>query len=127
MVVYLGIVGSDRRWWKDGDERKVKELIRRIVRYWVRKYGDVMVVTGDCPYGGVDEWTVEVCKELGVKVRVVRSEGWGWKYWKVRNRRIAELVEALYCIDKKGREWSGGRWTMREAKRLGKWVKLIEV
>jgi len=126
-MIRIGIVGSDGRWWKNGDERRVKEIIRRIVRYYIRKYGEVEVVSGGCLLGGVDVWAEEVGRELGCKVTVFRARGRGWRWFKERNDKIARYVDVLYCIDKAGRRWSGGRYTLTKARELGKWVKLIEV
>ena len=41
-----------------------------------------------------------------------------------RNIKIVEYCDVLYCIDPAFRKWSGGRWTHREACRMGKEVHL---
>ena len=49
------------------------------------------------------------------------------KGYKTRNLEIANTCDVLYYIDPKGRKWSGGRFTMEAARKLGKEVHLVEI
>ena len=100
--------------------------------------------------GGVDVWAEIVADVLGIKkdIRYAPSMRWddergetsyqdhdGFRSmtiikdgFKSRNLRIAQDCDVLYCIDPAWRKWSGGRYTMNEAKKLGKevYLELIE-
>ncbi len=108
---------------------------------------EVILVSGGCPKGGVDIWAEIVADVLGILKEIHYPEvnqwedeirvGVGdivWDYeekikkgYKSRNIEIAESCDILYCINPKGRDWSGGRWTLSEAKRRGKETHLVEI
>jgi len=97
--------------------------------------------------GGVDVWAEIVADALGVKKDIKYAETFNWedehgetsyededgfrsitiykKGFKTRNLEIARECDVLYCIDPAWRDWSGGRWTMRESEKLGKEVHLV--
>jgi len=61
-----------------------------------------------------------ICPKCGIPM-YIRARG-----YKYRNTLMAKEGEELYSIDPKG-VWSGGRWTIRHAKKLGKIVHQIEI
>ena len=121
-----------------GDEK----VIRLLLEMLKRKYGDeLMILVGDCV--GVDEMVYKCCKELGIKVGVVKV----WNNWvklcyrcdendvvevvgkgierlrdrlRMRSKRLVELVRELggvmigYRVDGKG-----SRLVMRLCKEMG--------
>lgn len=94
--------------------------------------------------GGVDVWAEIVADVLGIKKDIKYAQVMQWKSvvvpfgideapaglsfeggFKERNDEIARGCDVCYCIDPAWRDWSGGRYTMNEAKKLGKETHLI--
>ena len=112
-------------------------------------YNDLIMVSGGCPHSGIDIWAEIVADILGVQKEIYLPEVNQWedeivhfgyqglvhmgyeslnrKGYKSRNIQIAEACDVLYCIDPKGRKWSGGRFTMEAARKLSKEVHLVEI
>lgn len=126
--------------------------VRRFKKLW---NGQIKLISGGCPKGGVDIWAeiIAVIHRILKKIFHPKINQWndrcdyfencpckndkictanldnscGFKRtgYKSRNIQIAEECDVLYCIDPKNRKWSGGRWTMNYAKKLGKEVHLV--
>ena len=115
----IAIVGASESHWKEGDKEKVKETIRGLL-----KKGDILV-SGGCPFGGVDIWAEEVADELGIEKEIFLPKTRDWDGYRARNIQITEECDMLYDIEPKGRVRSGAMWTMNYAKVFGKDVKQI--
>jgi len=124
--IRVAFVGSEERKWSEEQKRRAKRLIVDIVLSYVALGYDVVVVSGRCPRGGVDIWAEEIADQLGLSKQIYPPEKPRWYYYKKRNILIAENCDVLYDIEPKGKR-SGGTWTMRYAKRLGKPVFLVEI
>lgn len=146
----VAIVGSEEKYWTPEQRIKVIREIKHIFNdeavSITRDYRSLVLVSGGCPKGGVDIWAEIVADVLGIEKDIKSpeidqwndfnqkasgGEGWGRpevhkKGYKTRNMEIAEACDVLYCIDAKGRRKSGGQWTMKRAKEMGKEVHLIE-
>lgn len=127
----LGIVGHEAAKFTKGGEAAARWHIRDLINH----YQPEEVVSGDCPLGGVDIWTEEEAKALGVPFRACspRQHSWEGEYgFKARNLDIAKS-DVVACVVVKdlpetyrGRRFdgcyhchdripahakSGGRWT----------------
>jgi len=118
-VKRIAIVGASGSHWKEGDKEKVKKTIRGLL-----KKGDILV-SGGCPFRGVDIWAEEVASEMRIEQAIFLPKTNNWSGYKARNIRIARECDMLYDIEPKGRVRSGGIWTMNYAKDIGKDVKQI--
>lgn len=124
---------------------KSEEYIKTVFWNPYNRCGDaITLISGGCPKGGVDIWAEIVADTLGINKDIKYPEVNQWedsveyddsrinppeykKGYKSRNIEMAEACDVLYCIDPKGRKWSGGRWTLTYAKKLGKETHLIEI
>ncbi len=95
--------------------------------------------------GGIDEWAEIIADSLGIPKDIKYPEinqfedvekptmlskiypdetchynTKKMKGYKSRNIEVAEMCDVLYCLDPKGRKWSGGMWAMNYAKNIGK-------
>lgn len=133
----VGIVGSERKKFTEKGRAKARRLIRSILS----EPGVEMVVSGGCHLGGIDKWAVEIGKEMGLTVRefLPATHSWASGY-KPRNLLIAKHSDVVHCITvdhlpkdfsgmrfdlcyhcgKKDHVKSGGCWTMRRAREMGK-------
>ena len=105
----------------------------------------IVMVSGGCPKGGVDEWAERIATELDVPRVIFEPEKEEWKYYKKRNIEIVEFVDILICIEPMWvqefgahRKYfvpeinafcrrSGGTWTLDRAKIEGKLTKVIVI
>jgi hypothetical protein len=153
-MVKVAIVGSELKYWTEKSETlAIMNIHNILVRHATShdfRDGDiwmpyeVTMVSGGCPKGGVDIWAEIIADELGIKKEIYRPEVNQWNDYmetypcappnvrwlsgyKSRNLQITKACDVLYCIDPKGRTRSGGRWTLEQAKKLGKETHLIEV
>lgn len=141
--IVLGIVGAEAKKflpdWELWARRRILESLKR--------YKPYLVVSGDCPLGGIDKWAIEEAKKVGIDTREFPPEHNSWEFFKARNVQIAEISDVVLCIAVrryhhryKGRRFkicyhcktddhvkSGGCWTMHYARRLGKEGELIIV
>lgn len=135
-------------------EFAIYDILRKEGAYLGPNWIDqIILVSGGCPNEGIDKlaekvataWKIE--KEIhnpGINqwedgigkepydyddhgVNIIKYRQVILKGYKSRNIDIANSCHVLYCIDPKGRNWSGGKYTMMVAKRLGKEVHLIEI
>lgn len=127
-VVKIAFVGSSEKWWMPYQRQEAIEFILKVLR----SYPKVEIVSGGCPYGGVDIWTESIGYALGIPVTIFNPKMRNWDGYKNRNIKIAEYCDILYCIEP---EWesdmgaskafiwrgmkarrSGGIWTMNYAR-----------
>ena len=131
----IGIVGSEQAKFTPETERTARALIRSLLRP-----GDV-VVSGECHLGGVDIFAREEAEalDLGFIARPPACHNWAYGY-KPRNEAIARLSDLVVCITVRtlppnytGMRFnycyhcetgthvkSGGCWTVKRAKQMGK-------
>ncbi len=142
----VAIVGSEEKRWSYTQAIKaaleIYEILDDYSTSWL--YKKITLVSGGCPRGGVDIWAEVVANKLGIEKKIYLPEVEQWEDevfhddsqinppeirigYKSRNIQIAEACDALYCIEPKDREWSGARWTLNYAKRLGKPTYLVEI
>ena len=131
----IGIGGSAQAKFTHDTEQAARLLIRSLLRA-----GDV-VVSGECHLGGVDYYARQEARALGLDFMPCPPATHRWEDgYKPRNRRIAELSELVICItvaalplhytgmrfdycyhcDTDQHVKSGGCWTVKQAKRMGK-------
>jgi hypothetical protein len=148
--IKIAIVGSESKYWSNEQVPKailkIHEILIEACESWLNK--KVTLVSGGCPKGGVDIWAEIIAKEMKLNMEIYKPEVEQWedhyepsvneyydikrrattvrkKGYKSRNMEIAEACDVLYCIDPANRNWSGARWTMQEAEKLGKYTHLV--
>lgn len=131
----IGIVGSEGA--KFSVETKL--LAQRHIALLLDEA--IEVVSGGCHLGGIDQWAAEIGRSAGLRVTefLPKSLRWSGGY-KERNIQIAEHADEVWCITVKelppdyvGMRFklcyhcgtsdhvkSGGCWTVKYAKSLGK-------
>lgn len=138
----IGIVGSEAAKFTPETEAKAKSAIRAIL------HPRDVVISGGCHLGGIDIWAAEIGREMRLPVKEYVPSKLKWEGgYKERNRQIARESDWLVCITLKtlpdsytGMRFklcyhcrsdthvkSGGCWTMKIAKSLGKRTMLIVI
>lgn len=101
--------------------------------------GDIVVISGGA--SGVDTCAEEVADGLGLKTKIFRPEVHEWEPpkgigFKARNLQIVEACDVMYCLPVATRDTkcyhcdenhqkSGGCFTLKYAKKIGKETHLI--
>jgi hypothetical protein len=133
--MYIGIVGHEAKKFTPATKQIALDIIRKLL-----KEGDTLV-SGGCHLGGIDIWAEEIADEMGLgkMIFLPKKRSWSGGY-KERNLRIAEICDILhnivvekypegyegmrfkYCYhcDTVTHIKSGGCWTAKNTKRLGK-------
>lgn len=131
----VGIVGSEGAKFTPESEKRARKLIRKEIR------GARLVVSGACHLGGIDIWAIEEARALGIPYKEYppKTRNWNGGY-KPRNIKIARASDRVVCITvrslPKGFQGmrfafcyhcntdrhvkSGGCWTTKYARKLGK-------
>lgn len=131
----IGIVGSE------GAKFTVETKLLAQRQIALLLHGATEVVSGGCHLGGIDQWAAEIGRSAGLRVTefIPKSLRWSGGY-KERNIQIAEYADVVRCITVKelppgysGMRFklcyhcgtdehvkSGGCWTVKYAKSLGK-------
>lgn len=133
MTYYLGIVGSDGTKFTPDTEREMNYRIREWLgnRIWTHDPAEVCVVSGACPKGGVDIWAIQIAKEFGCQTLEFPAKKQAWEGgYKQRNIQIAKVSNEVTCFtlrggycphcDRDAHIKSGGCWTTKYARKLGK-------
>lgn len=136
----IGIVGSEAIKFTKQTERAARAVINSLLR------DEDIVVSGHCPLGGIDIWAIEEAEKLGLKTIEYKPKIQRWNGgYKERNIKIAKASELVVCITlrrlpkkydgmrfdlcyhcgTKNHVKSGGCWTMKYAKNLGKQTRLV--
>ena len=131
----IGIVGSESAKFTAVTERVARGIIR------AHLMPNDEVVSGGCHLGGIDAWSIEEAIKLGLMTREFKPVTRSWRAgYKPRNERIARTSEMTICItvrklpdDYAGMRFplcyhcgtsdhvkSGGCWTVKVARALGK-------
>jgi hypothetical protein len=133
----LGIVGSEGAKFSDQARARCQEEIEFLL--WANQATGV--VSGGCHLGGVDLWAAEIGLRMGLEVQEFLPKERNWEGYKARNILIAENSDEVICLTVSSlppgfREggWerycyhcgtdehikSGGCWTTKHARKLGK-------
>lgn len=125
----IAIVGAEERKWNGYNIKDVKIQIAEILN----KNKDTVLVSGHCPFGGVDIWAEDYTYEHKIKSEIYRptNNRWTPNGYKERNIRIAESCDEIYVFspaDENGKPlWNGGIWTANYAQALGKKSHFINI
>lgn len=140
----LGIVGSEGAKFTDSTWAKARVILRELI-----SHPDVTkVVSGACHLGGIDVWAIEIAKELGKETQEFLPATQSWlDGYKPRNLQIAAASNWVICLTVaklppgyKGMRFdfcyhcktnthvkSGGCWTVKEARKMGKKGDIIVI
>jgi len=142
-MINIGIVGSEAAKFTSETEKIARDSIKTLIDRHDR------VVSGGCHLGGIDIWAREEATKQGIPFIEFLPKTRNWEGYKKRNIQIAETSNVVVCITVKelppgyrvrGFEKycyhcktdehikSGGCWTVKYAKGLGKnaFVAVIE-
>ena len=136
-MITVGIVGHEAAKFTAETEARARALIRKIL---ARTAAD-RVVSGACRLGGIDIWAIEEATAAGVPTQEFppASDDWATGF-KPRNIQIAEASDVVYSLVVRalpptytGRRFalcyhcgtadhvkSGGCWTVKHAKAIGR-------
>lgn len=141
----VGIVGAEAAKFTPLTEQDARWAIRR----WLRVASEV--ISGHSPLGGIDWWAIEEAELRGIPTREYPPAENTWEGgFKPRNLQIARESDIVVCIAVKalpetytGRRFprgcyhcgtpptdhvkSGGCWTVKEAKKLGKRAGVVVI
>lgn len=138
----VGIVGSEAAKFTIITEALAKRAILEILQ----KTEVTGLSSGACHLGGIDIWAEEICNILGKDKFIYPPQNFTWENgFKPRNIQIAEKSDIVYCItvDHLPKSYvgmrflqcyhcktnahvkSGGCWTAKYAKKLGKKAEWI--
>lgn len=133
----IGIVGAEKAKFTEKGRTRARRLIRGILS----EKGVSAVVSGACHLGGIDRWAVEMGWELGLLVVEFPPTTHSWTAgYKPRNMKIVKASDEVHCITvdrlpegfsgmrfdicyhcgSKDHVKSGGCWTMKKAREMGK-------
>ena len=139
MPIKVAFVGADSSKWDQKSETVVRLKVRNIMRYYMSAYPDAFIpISGHSPKGGVDIWTEEIAKELGLEMKIFAPKAFVWWVvergeeigYKKRNMLIAQECDVLFVFSPsiKGKVvWNGGLWTANYAENLGKKVHRVVI
>lgn len=137
--VVVGIVGVEAAKLAGDRASRARELVVGILKTEKATH----VCSGACHLGGIDSIAEEVCAELNLSPLIFKPKHLSWAGgYRDRNLQIAQVSDVVYCITVKtlpegfaGMKFeycyhcktgdhvkSGGCWTTKEAKALGKRV-----
>lgn len=88
---------------------------------------------------GVDSMAVDIAKRLGFRTHVRYPEKQEWRYFKIRNLKIAKECDEILCFTLETKEQgcyhhkhtekphlrTGGCWTLEKVREMGKPVEII--
>ena len=137
----LGIVGSEGKKFTAETEYMARAHIRNLLTNDITK-----VVSGGCHLGGIDIWAVEEAKDWGLEIEEFYPYTYQWTTgYKPRNIQIASASDKVVCITVatlpstySGMRFpkcyhcntdthvkSGGCWTVKYARGIGKQGEII--
>lgn len=140
-MIVMGIVGAEgAKFTQRGEWAAREEIVSAII-------GCDLVVSGACHLGGIDKWAIEEAKNLRIDTEECPPESLTWASYKKRNIVIACVSNYVLCItvDRLPPEFkgmthklcyhcgtdehvkSGGCWTVKYAKKIGKQGQVIRV
>lgn len=139
-----GIVGSEQAKFTSETENLAREVIKGMLT------ANDSVASGECHLGGIDIYAKEIALELGIPYKGYPPRKLQWEGgYKQRNMLIAKNSDIVVCITVKelpenytGMRFdrcyhclgnapehikSGGCWTMKYARQIGKLTRLIVI
>jgi hypothetical protein len=127
----------------DTEYAEIKRYCEKLINGLLEKYGEnLTIISGGAT--GVDDIAEKIAKRKGIKTKIFHPQVNRWYDagnkigFKSRNLMIATECDALICIPKRTQskscyhchaithEVTGGCWTAKIAKKLGKNVKIVE-
>ena len=133
---HIGIVGHEAAKFTPDTEAAAREIIRMLL-----ESPDAVVVSGHCHLGGIDIWAEEIADALGREKLIFPPKNLRWSGgYKERNILIAQNSHIVHCIvvatlpagydgmrfegcyhcNTPDHVKSGGCWTAKYARRLGR-------
>jgi len=106
------IVGSYK--WKDEDIKVAKKVIKLIFDV-IEKYNDVIIISGECPKGGVDIWAKEEAENREMEYQGFYPKGNSKMFYMQRNKKMALTCDALFRIASRASTTYGSGITMKWA------------
>lgn len=116
------------------DARKNTGLVlNQLIKEWGTD--DITFISGGAK--GVDTEAEDVAKQLGLKCEIFKPAERNWDAYKIRNLKIAEQCDILYCFPTKlkttpcyhcnatDHEKTAGCWTMKQAQKLKKETHIV--
>lgn len=116
------IVGADGRAWNETKGAMARNLLRLVIQ----ESNDVLFLSGQCPYGGIDEWVEQICRILKKPFKPYPPKKKSWYWYKKRNMEMAKDGDFIIDIEPSGHE-SGGTWTLNYARSIGKEGMKVEI
>ena len=133
----IAIVGSREQYWAPEQRSKaVKEIKKALFKHMTYLYDayetvenrrSVTLISGACPYGGVDVWAEVIADLYDIPKIIFSPKENNWKSYSERNLMIANECDIIYCFQPEQKPKGGGTWTLDQAENLGKEVHLIIV
>lgn len=142
----IGIVGSEAAKFTEDTCLQARDAIQALCYEYKNEL--TTIISGACHLGGIDVWAIEEAKAMGFGTIEFppKTKQWSGGY-KQRNVEIAEASDLVCCItvkelppDYKGMRFpycyhcktnehikSGGCWTAKYAKSLGKPTRIIVI
>lgn len=140
---FIGIVGHGSDKFDNRTEELARRFIFTILQNSISIYESVTMVSGHSPVGGIDIWAEEIAIGLDIPMdlKIPRQNCWNASYgYKQRNLDIARTSDEVHVIlvknypntfkgqkfplcyhcDSKDHIKSGGCWTGKKAKEMGK-------
>ncbi len=131
----LAVVGTSKKFTVKQDILMRNSIVDVLDKY--PRDGSVGIISGGAK--GVDTLAVDIAKSLGFRTYVNYPEKEEWKYYKIRNLKIAEQCGAIFCftfstnesncyhhkLQEKPHLKTGGCWTLEKVKEMGKPSKMI--
>lgn len=140
----LGIVGSEGAKFT----AETEYLARKLIRQMIIRQDATCLVSGQCHLGGIDIWAVEEARVLGLDIQEYppATRSWSTGYMP-RNKLIAENSDKVACFTPRylppsydGMRFklcyhcgvdthvkSGGCWTVKYARKLGKPGRIVVI
>lgn len=116
------IVGSEQKKWT-----KDKETIcRALIHMLMEAQPEALYISGECHLGGVDQWVKEIAQNLNKRYRGYPPKKNSWYYYKKRNIQMAKEGNLVIDLEPEGFT-SGGTWTVKYAKSIGKVGVTVEI
>ncbi len=115
----LGVIGT--RLVKD------KELVKAIITYYIKRYGNNLLTIISGGAEGVDSIAEEVARSFNIPFIAYLPEGNKWGDFEKRNKQIVEGCDILLVIRYKESKTYGSGWTRDYAMKIGRKVINIEI
>lgn len=131
----VGIVGPEAAKFTPALEERARVRIRGLLFHHL--YSGGIVCSGACPRGGIDIWAVEEARGMGIGAIEFPPVVEAWERgYKPRNIQIAKASDIVICVTVPSKKTcrhcgmvnhvqSGGCWTLKYAKKIGKPTELV--